>query len=204
MCLGSKWSQWYETVEKQNATDGDLYRLFFNWSYKQWLIRRVEYQEQAKKSLMISFNTITMKSDRCLTAGNWANKDSDYYYLMWRPIIFSHYFQSFYDLTGNKQWLGCYDKMFKQLEQISLHSDTGPLPDFTWAEKSRPLLMPILMNLNTWSVLINACRLPYHLVEPGWVGQNSFKRWWISLWKSNVFGAGGDLEWICPQSIPGR
>lgn len=78
-----------------------------------------------------------------------------------------HYFQSFYDLTGNKQWLDVKDKMLGQLEQISSHSDTGLLPDFIWAEKSGARLVDAntIESQYDGAYSYNACRLPYHLSQ---------------------------------------
>ena len=157
-----------EMVEKQNATDGDLYIAYsLIEAAKQWPDKAQEYQEQAKKILEDILRYNYNEETGVLTVGNWANKDSDYYYLMRTSDTLPHYFQSFYDLTGNKQWLDVKDKMLGQLEQISSHSDTGLLPDFIWAEKSGAHLVDAntIESQYDGAYSYNACRLPYHLSQ---------------------------------------
>lgn len=77
---------------------------------KQWPDKAQEYQAQAKKILEDILQYNYNEGTGVLTVGNWTNKDSDYY-LMRTSDTLPHYFQSFYDLTGNKQWLDVKDKM---------------------------------------------------------------------------------------------
>lgn len=78
-----------------------------------------------------------------------------------------HYFQVFYNLTGDKQWLDIKDKMLGQLEQISSQSETGLLPDFIWVEKSgaRVADANTIESQYDGAYSYNACRLPYHLAQ---------------------------------------
>ena len=45
------------------------------------------------------------------------------------------FFQSFYELTGNEQWLSIKEKMLAQLDAISSKTKTGLLPDFMWVDE---------------------------------------------------------------------
>lgn len=157
-----------ETVEKQNATDGDLYIAYsLIEAAKQWPDKAQEYEGQAKSILIDILRFNYNEETGVLKVGNWAKKNTDFYYLMRTSDTLPHYFQVFYNLTGDKQWLDIKDKMLGQLEQISSHSDTGLLPDFIWAEKSGARLVDAntIESQYDGAYSYNACRLPYHLSQ---------------------------------------
>ena len=67
-----------ETVEKQNATDGDLYIAYFLIeAAKQWPDKAQGYQAQAKKILDDVLKYNYNEETGVLTVGDWANKDFD-------------------------------------------------------------------------------------------------------------------------------
>ena len=157
-----------ETVEKHNATDGDLYIAYsLIEAAKQWPDKAQEYEGQAK-SILIDILRFNYNEDTgVLKVGNWAKKNTDFYYLMRTSDTLPHYFQVFYNLTGDKQWLDIKDKMLGQLEQISSQSETGLLPDFIWVEKSgaRVAEANTIESQYDGAYSYNACRLPYHLSQ---------------------------------------
>ena len=157
-----------ETVEKQNATDGDLYIAYsLIEAAKQWPDKAQEYEGQAKSILIDILRFNYNEKTGVLKVGNWAQKNSDFYYLMRTSDALPHYFQVFYNLTGDKQWLDIKDKMLGQLEQISSQSETGLLPDFIWVEKSgaRVAKANTIESQYDGAYSYNACRLPYHLSQ---------------------------------------
>lgn len=157
-----------QTVERQNATDGDLYIAYsLLEAAKQWPDKADEYQNQAKKILKDILRYNYNEETGVLTVGNWAKKNTNYYYLMRTSDTLPQYFQVFYDFTGNKQWLSIKDKMLEQLEAISSQSDVGLLPDFIWVEKSgAKLVQPNTIESEYDSnYSYNACCLPYHLAQ---------------------------------------
>lgn len=115
--------------EHQNATDGDLYIAYaLMEAAKQWPEKGKGYQQQAKAILDDILKYNYNETTGVLTVGNWANQDSEFYHLMRTSDTLPSFFQSFYELTGNEQWLSIKEKMLAQLDAISSQTKTGLLP----------------------------------------------------------------------------
>ena len=172
---GTQLMSWKQTIKEgqvtakgQNATDGDLYIAYaLLEAAKQWPKQAQEYREQAKSILEDILKYNYNEKTGVLTMGNWADKNSDYYYLMRTSDTLPHYFQTFYELTGNDQWLSIKDKMLEQLDQISSQSETGLLPDFIWVDETgaRVADPDTIESEYDGFYSYNACRLPYNLAQ---------------------------------------
>lgn len=164
-----KYSPFPEEMNRQMTDNlADLYIAYsLIEAAKQWPDKAQEYEGQAK-SILIDILRFNYNEDTgVLKVGNWAKKNTDFYYLMRTSDTLPHYFQVFYNLTGDKQWLDIKDKMLGQLEQISSQSETGLLPDFIWVEKSgaRVADANTIESQYDGAYSYNACRLPYHLAQ---------------------------------------
>ena len=154
--------------EHQNATDGDLYIAYaLMEAAKQWPEKGEGYQQQAKAILDDILKYNYNETTGVLTVGNWANQDSEFYHLMRTSDTLPSFFQSFYELTGNEQWLSIKEKMLAQLDAISSQTKTGLLPDFMWVDEqgARVADPDTIESKYDGAYSYNACRLPYNLAQ---------------------------------------
>lgn len=186
------------TVEDQNATDGDLYIAYaLIQASNQWPKQAKEYQKQAKAILEDILKYNFNEDTGVLTVGNWANQDSEFYNLMRTSDTLPHYFQVFYQLSGNGQWLKIKDEMLKRLDQISSHHETGLLPDFVWADEEGTRIADpkTIESKYDGAYSYNACRLPYNLAQSqDKTSQKLVKKMLDFFMKQRNIHAGYDLK----------
>ena len=128
------WKQVDKKVYSTNATDGDLYIAeSLIKAGKIW--NEPKYLQQAKLLLADILRYDYNSATQTLTVGDWANKKSKYYYLMRTSDVLPTYFDDFYQLTGNSQWLTIKKVMLTKLYQLSKQHSSGLVPDFAWISK---------------------------------------------------------------------
>lgn len=167
---------WRQTIkngqvsdEKNNATDGDIYIAYaLIKAAKLWKQHAPEYQKQATAILQDILTYNYNSKANFLTAGNWASKDSDYYWLMRTSDTLPEQFETFYDFTKDEQWLSIKASMLEKLETISAQHSTGLIPDFIWVSEkgdARAAEANAVASAHDGDYYYNACRLPYVLAQ---------------------------------------
>lgn len=158
------WKQVDKKVYSTNATDGDLYIAeSLIKAGKLW--NEPKYLQQAKLLLADILRYDYNSTTQTLTVGDWANKKSKYYYLMRTSDVLPTYFDDFYQLTGNFQWLTIKKVMLTKLYQLSKQHSSGLVPDFAWISKKgvRPAKANEVAGKNDGDYSGNACRVPLFL-----------------------------------------
>lgn len=173
---GTELMSWQQTIKDSqvedkahNATDGDLYIAYaLIKAADLWPSKADEYKNQAQ-ALLNDILTHNFNSElTILTVGNWAQVDSNYHNLMRTSDVLPIQFQAFYELTGNKQWLGIKVSMMSKLEQMSEENSTGLIPDFIWVSSTGDITKANPSDIATeydGDYYYNACRLPYNLAQ---------------------------------------
>ena len=187
-----------ETVDKQNATDGDLYIAYaLLKAAQQWPKQAKNYQAQAKAILEDILAHNYNEETGVLTVGNWANQDSEFYHLMRTSDTLPAQFQIFYEVTKDSKWLDIKEKMLQQLQTISSQTKTGLLPDFIWVDEqgTRVADPKTIESKYDGAYSYNACRLPYNLVQSKDKTSQQLVKKMLNFFKSqrNLY-AGYDLK----------
>lgn len=167
------WRQKFEN-EKQvakettNATDGDLdiaYALIE--ASKQWPDRSTDYQQAAKKLLTAIKTRNYNSTNKLLTVGDWATKDSEFYNLIRPSDIIPSYFDTFAASSGDDFWRTLKTNSVKALETMSKQHKTGLIPDFAWVKNAAitPAKKDQIANANDGNYGANACRIPWRLAS---------------------------------------
>ena len=167
------WQQTYEAnkpikKEATNATDGDLdiaYALIE--ASKQWPNSQTNYKAAAQKLLSGIKARNYNSTNKLLTVGDWATKDSDSYNLIRPSDIVPSYFDTFAAFSGDDFWRTLKKNSVKALENLSNQHKTGLLPDFAWVEKDTvtPAKKNQIAGANDGNYGANACRIPWRLAS---------------------------------------
>lgn len=167
------WQQTYEAnkpikKEATNATDGDLdiaYALIE--ASKQWPNSQTNYKAAAKKLLLGIKARNYNSTNKLLTVGDWATKDSDSYNLIRPSDIVPSYFDTFAAFSGDNFWRTLKESSVKTLENLSNQHKTGLLPDFAWVEHNTvtPAEKNQIAGVNDGNYGANACRIPWRLAN---------------------------------------
>lgn len=167
------WRQKYEAnkqIEKEstNATDGDLdiaYALIE--ASKQWPDSQTDYKDAAQKLLSEIKARNYNSTNKLLTVGNWATKDSDSYALIRPSDIIPSYFDTFASFSGDDFWQTLKKNSVKVLENLSSQHETGLIPDFAWVENGvvTSAKNNQVTDANDGNYGANACRIPWRLAS---------------------------------------
>lgn len=167
------WRQKFEddkkvAIESINATDGDLdiaYALIE--ASKQWPDSQSNYQGAAKKLLAgikaRNYNT----TNKLLTVGDWATKDSEAYSLIRPSDIIPSYFDAFASFSGDDFWKTLKISSVNVLETLSKQHKTGLIPDFAWVKNNKvtSAKKDQVAGANDGNYGANACRIPWRLAS---------------------------------------
>lgn len=106
-------------------------------------------------------------TNKLLTVGDWATKDSDSYNLIRPSDIVPSYFDTFAAFSGDNFWRTLKESSVKTLENLSNQHKTGLLPDFAWVEKDTvtPAKKNQIAGANDGNYGANACRIPWRLAS---------------------------------------
>lgn len=184
------------TVDKNSATDGDLFiAQALLMASKYW--ENEQYKEEAiallRDILRYEYNPET----RTLTVGNWADSKSKYYNLMRTSDVMPEFFDNFYKATGDQRWIVIKKTMLKRLNQLSHQHKSGLVPDFAWVSKNnaRPVKPKTVATKYDGDYSANACRVPLMLAgckDP--LAQNTLKRMLKFFSKQSTVTAGFTLK----------
>lgn len=168
---GSQLMSWKQVKDGQNwhydknsATDGDVFIAYsLILAARRW--HDASYRQQAVKLINdIMFYEVNHETN-CLTVGNWANKDSKYYYLFRTSDCLPKELKAFYQVTGDKRWLVVRETMLKYLKELSAQSKSGLVPDFAWVSKNgvKAAKGKVVSSKYDGDYASNACRVPMNL-----------------------------------------
>lgn len=153
-----------EDIQKNNATDGDLYIAYsLILAYNTW--GDDVYKESAIKILNSILKYNYNDNLDILTLGTWVSRDSEFYNIFRSSDVIPLFFNSFYDFTGDKRWLSIKESMVGFLNDVSLSYDSGLVSDFIVVKNgkgTKPEGFVIEKNTDSdysW----NACRVPIQL-----------------------------------------
>lgn len=155
-------------VEKDNATDGDIYIAYaLIQASKAWPDSKDKYLHEAKEILSDILKYNYNDELNILTVGNWADKDSKYYNMIRTSDIMPIQFDAFYHTTKDKRWLKVKASMLGYLKQLSDQHDSGLVPDFAWVTKKKvePVKPNTVASEYDGDYYYNACRVPYNLAQ---------------------------------------
>ncbi|WP_288226681.1 glycosyl hydrolase family 8 [uncultured Enterococcus sp.] len=154
--------------EKTNATDGDLdiaYALIE--ASKQWPDSQTNYKGAAKKLLTAIKTKNYNSTNKLLTVGAWATKESDSYDLIRPSDIIPSYFDAFASFTGDDFWKTLKNHSLVVLEDLSKQHKSGLIPDFAVVKNNRvePAEKNLIAGPNDGNYGANACRIPWRLAS---------------------------------------
>ncbi|MBP2058334.1 endo-1,4-beta-D-glucanase Y [Lactobacillus colini] len=153
------------TIEKNSATDGDIYiAKSLLMAHELWPQDK-RYLVQAKAICLDILEYEYNPKNQMLTVGDWANSKSDYYNLMRTSDVTPGFFEEFYQVTRDKTWLKIKDKMLTYLNQLSNHNKSGLVPDFAWVKNGKAVAVKGKVTGSKYDgdYYFNACRVPMHL-----------------------------------------
>lgn len=156
------------TKETTNATDGDLdivYALIE--ASKQWPDSQTDYNRAAKQLLLAIKTRNYNSTNKLLTVGDWATKDSEFYDLIRPSDIIPSYFDTFAAFSGDNFWKTLKTNSVDVLEDLSKQQKTGLMPDFAWVKKATvtPAKKDQVAGANDGNYGANACRIPWRLAS---------------------------------------
>ncbi|MGG5370861.1 glycosyl hydrolase family 8 [Enterococcus sp. AZ196] len=167
------WRQTFKednTIEKEktNATDGDLdiaYALIA--ASKQWPDSSTDYKHAAKSLLLAIKKRNYNATNKLLTVGDWATKDSESYALIRPSDIIPSYFDAFASFSGDTFWRTLKTNSVDVLETLSKQHKTGLIPDFAWVQNKTvtPAKKDQVADANDGNYGANACRIPWRLAS---------------------------------------
>lgn len=168
-----KWKQektdkGWESVDDNNATDGDLdiaYALI--QAEKLWPDSIEHYGDAAQKLLESIKNNNYSEKTGLLTVGNWATVDPKAEMLIRFSDIMPTYYKAFADFTDDPFWTKLEINATKALTQMSQETSTGLLPDFAWVgENSIAPVKPYeVAGKNDGDYAYNSARVPLRLAD---------------------------------------